>query len=107
LAQARARIAELEAELDKWHGDAVTQMRLKIGVEKRLAKLEDEWDTLSKRVIDCGEKLYQAVAERDRLKAARDNADGQLIAALQAHAWGECLGYIESARAALSDPSGE
>ncbi len=32
-----ARIAELEAERDKWHGDAVTQMRHKIRLEDELA----------------------------------------------------------------------
>jgi chromosome segregation ATPase len=85
----------------------------------RIAELEAERDTLSKRVIDCGEKLYQTVAERDSLQAALTEADKpeerdeEFMARRPEDAndadqrdIGRKLA-IAMIRAALSDPSGE
>lgn len=93
------RIAELEAGWDKWHGDAVTQMRLRVEaeaerdvlkVEKKLAvdagamvldeyeKLKAERDKLTIANVDLaistGKRRAELEAERDNLKEELESA---------------------------------
>lgn len=86
------------------------------GIRSYAAEIGAERDRFREQSIELTADCYKADTERDTamaererlakevagLRAATDNADGQLVAALECHAWGECLAYVHSARAALS-----